>query len=388
MKKSSIKNIAKASKCIHAGGYADKETGAIMPPIYQTSTFVQSSPGVHKGYEYSRSHNPTRTRLEESLAALENAKYALVTSSGLSIEMLIMHALPAGSTVLCGDDVYGGTYRLFTTVFNSLHNFIFVDTTDAKEVETAIKEHKPAMVWIETPTNPLLKISDIKKIAASAKKHKAMTVVDNTFMSPYFQNPLDLGADVVMHSMTKYINGHSDVVGGACMLNNKKFYDKLWTLQNSIGPSQSPFDSWLVLRGIKTLAIRMEAHAKNAMKIAKYLEKHQKVERVVYPGLKSHPQHSIAKKQMSGFGGMITFFLKGDIKKSKKFLQKVEMFALAESLGGVESLIEHPAIMTHASVPKKVRESIGLTDNLIRLSVGIEDVEDLINDLEKAFNNV
>ncbi|MFG1483867.1 PLP-dependent aspartate aminotransferase family protein [Halobacteriovorax sp. HFRX-2_2] len=388
MKKRTLKSAGKSSVCVHAGGHPDKETGAVMPPIYQTTTYAQTSPGIHQGYEYSRCHNPTRSRLEESLAALENAKYALATSSGVSIEMLIMHALPVGSTILCGDDVYGGTYRLFTTVFNKIHNYIFVDTTDIKKVEAALKEHKPKLIWVETPTNPLLKISDIEKISKLAKKHKAMTVVDNTFMSPYFQNPLNLGADIVMHSMTKYINGHSDVVGGACMLNNKKFYEKLWTLQKSLGPTQSPFDSWLVLRGIKTLAIRMEAHAKNAMKVAKYLESHPKVEKVSYPGLKSHPQHKLAKKQMSGFGGMITFFLKGDIKKSKKFLQKVEIFSLAESLGGVESLIEHPAIMTHASVPKNVRESIGLTDNLIRLSVGIEDVDDLIDDLESAFKSI
>lgn len=388
MKKRTLKSAGKSSVCVHAGGHPDKETGAVMPPIYQTTTYAQTSPGVHQGYEYSRCHNPTRTRLEESLAALEDAKYALATSSGVSVEMLILHALPVGSTILCGDDVYGGTYRLFTTVFNEIHNFIFVDTTDINKVEAALKEHKPKLIWVETPTNPLLKISDIEKISKLAKKHKAMTVVDNTFMSPYFQNPLNLGADIVMHSMTKYINGHSDVVGGACMLNNKKFYEKLWTLQKSLGPTQSPFDSWLVLRGIKTLAIRMEAHAKNAMKVAKFLEAHPKVEKVSYPGLKSHPQHKLAKKQMSGFGGMITFFLKGDLKKSKKFLQRVEIFSLAESLGGVESLIEHPAIMTHASVPKNIRESIGLTDNLIRLSVGIEDADDLIRDLESAFKAV
>lgn len=388
MKKRTLKSAGKSSVCVHAGGHPDKETGAVMPPIYQTTTYAQTSPGVHQGYEYSRCHNPTRTRLEESLAALEDAKYALATSSGVSVEMLILHALPVGSTILCGDDVYGGTYRLFTTVFNEIHNFIFVDTTDINKVEAALIEHKPKLIWVETPTNPLLKISDIEKISKLAKKHKAMTVVDNTFMSPYFQNPLNLGADIVMHSMTKYINGHSDVVGGACMLNNKKFYEKLWTLQKSLGPTQSPFDSWLVLRGIKTLAIRMEAHAKNAMKVAKFLEAHPKVEKVSYPGLKSHPQHKLAKKQMSGFGGMITFFLKGDLKKSKKFLQRVEIFSLAESLGGVESLIEHPAIMTHASVPKNIRESIGLTDNLIRLSVGIEDADDLICDLESAFKAV
>ena len=377
-----------ATRVIHVGGHPDETTGAIMPPIYQTSTYVQSSPGIHKGYEYTRSHNPTRTRLEECLASLEQAKHCVVTASGLSAEMLIMHLLPPGSNIICGDDVYGGTYRLFTTVFNSLHNFKFVDTTNPKAVEQAVKEFKPALIWLETPTNPLLKITDIQAITTIAKKAKALTVVDNTFMSPYFQNPLVLGADFVLHSMTKYINGHSDVVGGCIMLNDSDMHKKLFTLQNSIGPSQSPFDSWLVLRGLKTLAIRMEAHQKNAMAVATYLEKHPKVERVVYPGLKSHPQHAIAKKQMLGFGGMITFFLKGDIKKSKKFLENVKIFALAESLGGVESLIEHPAIMTHASVPKKVRESIGLSDNLIRLSVGIEHVQDLIDDLDEAFKAV
>lgn len=377
-----------ATRVIHVGGHPDETTGAIMPPIYQTSTYVQSSPGIHKGYEYTRSHNPTRTRLEECLASLEQAKHCVVTASGLSAEMLIMHLLPPGSNIICGDDVYGGTYRLFTTVFNSLHNFKFVDTTNPKAVEQAVKEFKPALIWLETPTNPLLKITDIQAITTIAKKAKALTVVDNTFMSPYFQNPLVLGADFVLHSMTKYINGHSDVVGGCIMLNDSDMHKKLFTLQNSIGPSQSPFDSWLVLRGLKTLAIRMEAHQKNAMAVAQYLEKHPKVERVVYPGLKSHPQHAIAKKQMLGFGGMITFFLKGDIKKSKKFLENVKIFALAESLGGVESLIEHPAIMTHASVPKKVRESIGLSDNLIRLSVGIEHVQDLIDDLDEAFKAV
>lgn len=385
-KSNKIQDIA--TRVIHVGGHPDETTGAIMPPIYQTSTYVQSSPGIHKGYEYTRSHNPTRTRLEECLASLEQAKHCVVTASGLSAEMLIMHLLPPGSNIICGDDVYGGTYRLFTTVFNSLHNFKFVDTTNPKAVEQAVKEFKPALIWLETPTNPLLKITDIQAVTAIAKKAKALTVVDNTFMSPYFQNPLVLGADFVLHSMTKYINGHSDVVGGCIMLNDSDMHKKLFTLQNSIGPSQSPFDSWLVLRGLKTLAIRMEAHQKNAMAVAQYLEKHPKVERVVYPGLKSHPQHAIAKKQMLGFGGMITFFLKGDIKKSKKFLENVKIFALAESLGGVESLIEHPAIMTHASVPKKVRESIGLSDNLIRLSVGIEHVQDLIDDLDEAFKAV
>lgn len=389
-KKSNSKKIIHdiATRVIHVGGHPDKETGAIMPPIYQTSTYVQDSPGVHKGYEYTRSHNPTRSRLEECLASLEQAKHCVVTASGLSAEMLIMHLLPTGSNIICGDDVYGGTYRLFTTIFHKMHNFKFIDTTNPKAVELAVKDFKPALIWLETPTNPLLKITDIVAITTIAKKAKALTVVDNTFMSPYFQNPLVLGADFALHSMTKYLNGHSDAVGGCIMLNDSVMYKQLFTLQNSIGPCHSPFDSWLVLRGLKTLAIRMEAHQKNAMVIAQYLEKNPKVERVVYPGLKSHPQHAIAKKQMLGFGGMITFFIKGDIKKSNKFLAAVKLFALAESLGGVESLIENPAIMTHASIPKKVREQIGLTDNLIRLSVGIENVHDLIEDLENGFKAI
>lgn len=382
------KTMKFATRVIHVGGYPDKETGAIMPPIYQTSTYVQSSPGKHKGYEYTRSHNPTRTRLEECLASLEEAKYSLVASSGMAIVTLILHALPEGSHILCGDDVYGGTYRILTTVFNKIHNIHFIDTTDESAVELAMKEYKPKLIWLESPTNPLLRITDIKKVTDLSKKHKVLSVVDNTFMSSYFQKPLTLGADIVMHSLTKYMNGHSDVVGGCMMTNNKSFYDKCWTLQNSLGPSQAPFDSWLVLRGLKTLAIRMEAHQKNAFKIAKYLEDHSLVEKVVYPGLKSHPQHKIAKKQMTGFGGMITFFLKGDIKKSKKFLENVKLFALAESLGGVESLIEHPAIMTHHSIPKKVRDELGISDNLIRLSVGIEDCDDLIDDLEAAFKTI
>ncbi|MFY7992686.1 MAG: trans-sulfuration enzyme family protein [Bacteriovoracaceae bacterium] len=376
------------TKVIHVGGEPDPTTGAIMPPIYQTSTYVQSSPGEHKGYEYTRSHNPTRTRLEECLASLENAKHCFVTASGLSASMLIMQMLPKGSKILCGDDVYGGTYRLFSKVFNEMHNFEFVDTTDLASLEKKINETKPALIWLETPTNPMLKISDIAAITSMGKKVKALTVVDNTFMSPYFQNPLDLGADMVIHSMTKFINGHSDVVGGAMMFNSDELKDKIFFLQNAIGPSQSPFDSWLVLRGVKTLALRMKAHQANAMKIAQFLEKHPKVEKVIYPGLESHPQHGIAKKQMKGFGGMITFFLKGGINESRKFLESVHLFALAESLGGVESLIEHPAIMTHASIPADVRQKLGIHDNLIRLSVGVEDIDDLIKDLEIGFSKI
>ncbi len=386
MKKTTTASFA--TRAIHVGGEPDPTTGAIMPPIFQTSTYVQSSPGEHKGYEYSRTHNPTRDRLQECLASLEEAKHCLVTASGLAATSLIMHALPHGSKILCGDDVYGGTYRMFSKVFHETHEFEFVDTTDLKKLGERIQKVKPALIWLETPTNPMLKISDIAAVAKLAKKVKALVVVDNTFMSPYFQRPLTLGADIVIHSMTKYINGHSDVVGGALMLNDDAFFEKLKFLQNAVGPCLAPFDSWLVLRGIKTLAVRMEATQKNAIEIAKYLEKHPKVQSVIYPGLKSHAQHAIAKKQASGFGGMITFFLKGGMKESRRFLENVRLFALAESLGGVESLIEHPAIMTHASIPAAIRQQLGIHDNLIRLSVGIEGIEDLKADLEAAFKKV
>lgn len=376
------------TRVIHVGGEPDPTTGAIMPPIYQTSTYVQSSPGEHKGFEYTRSHNPTRTRLEECLASLENAKHCFVTASGLSASSLIMHMLPKGSKIICGDDVYGGTYRLFAKVFQDIHAFKFVDTTNLENLKNEIASFKPALIWLETPTNPLLKISDISAVSAMAKKAGTLVVVDNTFMSPYFQNPLDQGADIVLHSMTKFINGHSDVVGGAMMFNSDEIREKIFFYQNAIGPCHSPFDSWLVLRGIKTLAIRMKAHEQNAMKISKFLEAHPKVEKVVYPGLESHPQYELAKKQMKGSGGMITFFLKGGINESRRFLENVKLFALAESLGGVESLVDHPAIMTHASIPKPVREQLGIHDNLIRLSVGIEDCDDLIADLGRAFSKV
>ncbi len=381
-----MKEMKFETRVIHVGGEPDPTTGAIMPPIYQTSTYVQSSPGEHKGYEYTRSHNPTRTRLEECLASLENAKHCFVTASGLSASTLIMHMLPKGSKILCGDDVYGGTYRLFSKVFPDIHEFKFVDTTNLKNLEKEMESFKPALVWLETPTNPLLKISDIAAVSALSKKVKALVVVDNTFMSPFFQNPLDQGADIVLHSMTKFINGHSDVVGGAMMFNSDELREKLFFYQNAIGPCHSPFDSWLVLRGIKTLAVRMKAHEQNAIKIAAFLENHPKVDKVVYPGLKSHPQYELAKKQMKGSGGMITFFLKGGMDESRRFLENVKLFALAESLGGVESLVDHPAIMTHASIPKAVREQLGIYDNLIRLSVGIEDCDDLIADLERAFS--
>lgn len=383
-----LKNLKIGTKTIHVGNQPDQSTGAVIPPIYQTSTFVQSSPGEHKGYEYSRSHNPTRTRLEECLAALENAKYSLVTASGMSAISLIFQSLPKGSKILCGDDVYGGTYRILNTIYNDRFELKQVNSTQIDAVKNELDTYKPDLIWLESPTNPMLQISDIRMICNLAHASGAKVVVDNTFMSPYFQNPLSLGADMVVHSLTKYINGHSDVVGGAIMLNEKETYDKLWYLQNSIGPSQSPFDSWLVLRGIKTLALRMQAHAKNAMEIATYLENHPKIDRVIYPGLASHPQHDLAKSQMCGFGGMMSIYIKGDLSKTKTFLEKVNLFVLAESLGGVESLIEHPAIMTHASVPVEDRNKLGITDNFVRISVGIEDVDDLKEDLSVALDAI
>jgi len=382
------KHFNKGTQVIHVGNQPDESTGAVIPPIYQTSTFVQSSPGEHKGYEYSRSHNPTRTRLEECLASLENAEYALVTSSGMAAISLIFQSFPKGSKVLCGDDVYGGTYRILNTIYNDRFELKQVNSTDLEAVHDVLNSYKPDLIWLESPTNPMLQISDIYAIVKASRKIGAKVVLDNTFMSPYFQNPLDLGVDMVVHSLTKYINGHSDVVGGAIMLNDKEQYDKLWYLQNSIGPSQSPFDSWLVLRGIKTLAIRMEAHAKNAMIIAEFLENHPKIEKVIYPGLSSHPQHELAKSQMSGFGGMLSLYIKGGLEETKRFLEEVSLFVLAESLGGVESLIEHPAIMTHASVPLEERTKLGITDNFVRVSVGIEDVNDLKKDLNDALETI
>jgi len=382
------KDLHKGTKAIHVGNQPDETTGAVIPPIYQTSTFIQSSPGEHKGYEYTRSHNPTRTRLEECLASLENAEHCLVTSSGMAAVSLIFQSFAQGTKILCGDDVYGGTYRILNTIYNDRFELKHVNMTDIESVKEDLASFNPDLVWLESPTNPMLQISDIKAICVASHAVNAKVVVDNTFMSPYFQNPLDLGADMVMHSLTKYINGHSDVVGGAIMLSDNEQYDKLWYLQNSIGPSQSPFDSWLVLRGVKTLALRMRAHASNAIEIAKFLEAHPKVDKVIYPGLESHPQHELAKRQMSGFGGMLSIYIKGGIAESRKFLEEVDLFALAESLGGVESLIEHPAIMTHASVPVEERNKLGIADNFVRLSVGVEDVEDLKADLSRALDRI
>ena len=382
------KKLKIATKAILIGSQPDELTGSVIPPIYQTSTFAQTSPGEHKGYEYTRSHNPTRTRLESCLASLENATFSMVTSSGMSACSLILQSLPHGSKILCGDDVYGGTYRLLNTIYNDRFEIKHINTTDIESFKIELNSFNPDLVWIESPTNPMLQISDIKAICKSAHIVGAKVVVDNTFMSPYFQNPLDLGADMVMHSLTKYINGHSDVVGGAIMLNDESQYEKLWYLQNSIGPSQSPFDSWLILRGVKTLSVRMKAHEENAIKIADFLIAHSKIEKVIYPGLESHPQHELAKSQMNGFGGMLSFYIKGGLSESNKFLKQLSLFTLAESLGGVESLIEHPAIMTHASVPVKERNELGISDNFIRISVGIEDIEDLKADLKQALDAI
>ena len=372
------------TRAIHAGQVPEPVTGAIMTPIFQTSTYVQSSPGVHSGFEYSRTHNPTRYALEDCIAALEHGKHGVAFASGCAATTTILHALPANSHVVCGDDVYGGTYRLFTRVLADRGiDFTFVDTTDVDAFAAAIRPNTK-LAWMETPTNPLLKISDITAICDAAHAHDVPVCVDNTFMSPYFQTPLTLGADLVVHSTTKFINGHSDVVGGIVLTNSDEWNEKLLFLQNSIGAVPAPMDSWLVLRGVKTLGVRMRQHDSNGRRIASFLDSHPAVERVVYPGLPSHPQHEIAKRQMTGFGGMITFFMRDGLQGARRLLENVKVFALAESLGGVESLIEHPAIMTHASVPAEVRAELGISDALVRLSVGIEDDKDLLSDLEQA----
>ncbi len=371
---------------IHAGQQPDPTTGAIMTPVYFTSTYVQDGPGEHKGYEYSRTKNPTRAALEDCLAALEGAKYGAAFGSGCAASDMLMHMLSAGDHVVCSDDVYGGTFRLFDKVYTR-HGltFSFVDMTDVSNIEKAIKPNTK-MVWVETPTNPMLKLADLSAVAAIAKKHKLISVCDNTFMTPYFQRPLEHGIDIVTHSTTKYLNGHSDVVGGFAATSNKELAEKMYFLQNAAGGVPGPMDSFLVLRGVKTLHIRMQRHAENAAKIVEFLVGHPKVNKVTWPGLPSHPQHELAKKQMSGFGGMMTFDMKGGLEAARRFLKTVKIFACAESLGGVESLIEHPAIMTHASIPKENREKLGITDGLIRLSVGIEDAADLIDDLKRAFD--
>ena len=374
------------TKVIHAGIKPDPSTGAIMTPIYQTSTYVQAAPGDHKGYEYARTQNPTRTVLEANLAALENGKYGVCFSSGMAAMDAIMKLLKPGDEIISTNDLYGGSYRLITKIYEGFGlkgHFISLD--NPAKLQKAINK-KTKLIWIETPTNPMLNIVDIEAICAIARKHKVWVCVDNTFASPYLQNPLDLGADFVLHSATKFIGGHSDVILGAVIVKNKTLADKLYFIQNASGAVPGPQDCFLTLRGIKTLHLRVERACKNAKKIAKYLQKHPKVGKVYYPGFKSHPNHDVAAKQMRAFGAMVSFdFLEDSYDIALKVLKSTKLFSLAESLGGVESLIGHPASMTHASIPKKERLKVGLTDSLIRLSVGVEDVEDLIEDLEKAF---
>lgn len=384
---SSVKEKMKFStRAIHAGQQPDPTTGAIMTPIYLTSTYVQESPGVHKGWEYSRTHNPTRRAYENCIANLESGKFGFAFASGCAAATTVLHLLKKGDHIVAMDDMYGGTYRLFDKVLqNDGFEFSYVDLTVVENFAKAIKSNTK-MIWLETPTNPTLKLTDIEAICKIAKPKNIIVVVDNTFMSPYFQRPLELGADIVVHSATKYLGGHSDFVGGVAVTSDDKIAEKIAFLSNSMGAIQGAFDSFLALRSLKTLPIRMKAHQEGAIKVAAYLEAHPMVEKVVYPGLKSHPQHDLAKKQMSGFGGMITFFIKGGLEASRKFLESVQVFALAESLGGVESLIEHPAIMTHASVPAEQRKKLGIDDSLIRLSVGIEDIDDLLADLRQAFD--
>ena len=370
---------------IHAGQTPDPTTGAVMTPVYLTSTYVQASPGVHKGYEYSRTQNPTRHALQDCLAALEGGAHGLAFASGLAATDAILHLLDAGDHVLASDDVYGGTFRIFDKVFRR-HGleFSYVDMSDARNVERGLRP-ETKLVWIESPTNPMLKIVDLAAVAGMARAHGALTVVDNTFATPYFQRPLEHGIDLVAHSTTKYLNGHSDVIGGAVVTRDAALHDRLRFLQNAVGGVPSPLDSFLVLRGLKTLHVRMQRHAESATALARWLEGHPQVERVTYPGLPSHPQHALAARQMKGFGGMLTFVLRGGLPAAKAFLEAVRVFACAESLGGVESLIEHPAIMTHASVPRETREALGIADGFIRASVGIEAVEDLVADLERGF---
>ena len=380
-----MKNYKAATKFIHAGAEPDPSTGAIMTPIYQTSTFVQEAPGVNKGYEYARSQNPTRTALETAFAIIENGNFGLAFSSGVAATDAVIKLLNPGDEVIASADMYGGSYRLFTKVFARFGiKFILIDSTQPELVEAAITPNTK-LLWIETPTNPLMNITDIKRMASIAKKANALLCVDNTFASPYFQNPLDHGADIVMHSATKYLGGHSDVIQGALMMNDQKLRDELFFIQKSCGAVPGPMDCFLVLRGIKTMAVRMKQHAENGHAIAHYLRKHPKIDKVYWNGFEDHPGYEIAKKQMSGFGGMMSFTLKEEgMEAAKKVLSATKLFSLAESLGGVESLINHPATMTHASIPREERIKIGLTDGLIRLSVGIEDADDLKDDLAQA----
>ena len=376
-----------ATRAVHAGQEPDPSTGAIMTPIYATSTYVQERPGKHKGYDYARSINPTRLAYERCIADLESGARGFAFASGLAAMSTALEVLESGSHIVASDDLYGGTFRLFEKVRRRSANldFAYVDLTDAEDFERAIKPNT-LMVWIETPSNPLLKLIDLEAIAKIAREHKIVSVCDNTFATPWIQRPIEAGFDLVIHSATKYLNGHSDLVGGVVVVGeNKELGDQIAFLQNSVGAIAGPFESFLVMRSLKTLALRMERHCSNAIEIAHWLEEQPQVKSVSYPGLKSHPQHDLAREQMRGFGGMVTIVLKTDLAGTKRFLENTHLFSLAESLGGVESLINHPALMTHASVPKEQREALGVTDSLVRLSVGVEDVRDLIGDLQFAF---
>lgn len=382
-----------ATRVIHAGQKPDPSTGAIMPPIYATSTFVQSSPGVHQGYDYARSHNPTRSAYERCAADLESGSQAFAFASGLAAIATVLELVPAGSHIVSGDDLYGGTYRLFERVRRKSAGLTvsYVNLVEPARLEAALRP-ETKIVWVETPTNPLLQLADLRAIAAVVRAHGLISVVDNTFASPWVQRPLELGFDVVVHSATKYLNGHSDVIGGIAVVgrepHQQALREQLGFLQNAVGAIAGPFDSFLALRGLKTLALRMERHCANALDLAMWLESQPKVTRVFYPGLASHPQHALALRQMHGFGGMISLRLATDLEGAKRFLETLELFALAESLGGVESLVEHPAIMTHASIPVADRRARGIDDSLIRLSVGVEDVEDLRADLARALDKI
>ena len=377
-----------STRAIHVGQNPDSLTGSVTTPVYFTSTFQQPTTGKEGKYVYSRTANPTRTALEECLASLEDGRHGLAFSSGMAAETTVLMLLRKGDHVIAGDDIYGGTYRLFEQVLRNYGmQFSYVDPQDPENVEKALRKNT-RLVWIETPTNPLMRIVDIGKVSRVAKKAKAWLVVDNTFMSPYLQNPLRHGADVVVHSTTKYLGGHSDLVGGATVTNDGKIHERLRFLQNAVGAVPGPMDCFLVLRGIKTLAVRMDRHTQNAMKIYEYLIKQPRVDRVFYPGQTDHAQSSVIKRQMRGGGGMLSFHLKGGFSSCKSFLKRLKVFTLAESLGGVESLIEHPHSMTHASIPRERREKLGVSENLIRVSVGIEDAEDLIEDLERGFRQL
>jgi cystathionine gamma-lyase len=374
------------TRAIHAGQSPDPSTGAIMVPIYATSTYVQESPGVHKGYEYSRSQNPTRMAYERCVADLEGGTRGYAFGSGLAAASTVLDLLDSGSHVIAMDDLYGGTYRLFERVRRRSAglDFTFIDLNDTKALKAALKPNT-RMIWAETPTNPMLKLVDLAKLGEFARKHGLILVVDNTFCSPMLQRPLEYGAHLVLHSATKYLNGHSDMVGGIVVAgDNAELAEQMAFLHNSVGAIAGPFDSFLAMRGLKTLHLRMRAHCESALAIAQWLEKHPAIERVIYPGLKSHPQHALARRQMDGFGGIISVEMKGGLRKARRMLERCKLFALAESLGGVESLIEHPAIMTHASVPPANRKRLGISDGLIRLSVGVEDVEDLLEELAVA----